>query len=158
MNLTFYNNTSDPRTVYKSITQITSGDYPDSVVVTGNMSILNPVLSLKYDDSIARSNFVFIDEWGRYYNVDNISVDRGKRMLLTLSVDVLYTYRNSIVNCVGNCIRNEGLGIGFVPDTMIPIDPCTEFVTSEYFSASDIDETSQMGDYYYVLTLKGGAV
>lgn len=153
----FYTCNDDPRTFDKDLVLI--NETPISAVLTANTSILQPILLIGYNADVCGANYMKIPAFNnRYYTIENITVTEGVRMTITGASDPVHTKKTELLNCVGNCIRNEGLGIGFVPDTMIPIDPCTEFVTSEYFSESDIDETSQMGDYYYVLTLKGGAV
>ena len=153
----FYTCNDDTRTFNKTLNPLLNGEAV-SAVLTANTSILQPILLIGYKGAVCGANYMYIPHFQRYYTIENITVTEGERMTITGASDPVHTKKTELLNCVGNCIRNEGLGIGFVPDTMIPIDPCTEFVTSEYFSESDIDETSQMGDYYYVLTLKGGAV
>lgn len=156
INVEFFTCNDDPRTLNKTLTPVLNS--PVSAVLTANTSILQPILLIQYNGAVCGANYMYIPHFQRYYTIENITVTEGERMTITGASDPVHTKKTELLNCVGNCIRNEGLGIGFVPDTMIPIDPCTEFVSSEYFSESDIDETSQMGDYYYVLTLKGGAV
>lgn len=153
----FYTCNDDPRVLNKNLIPLLNNESV-SAVLTANTSILQPILLIQYNGAVRGANYMYIPHFQRYYTIENITVTEGERMTITGASDPVHTKKTELLNCVGNCIRNEGLGIGFVPDNMIPIDPCTEFVTSEHFSESDIDETSQMGDYYYVLTLKGGAV
>ena len=106
-----------------------TGDSKKSIDVYQLTSILAPQVTLDYDSSVltAKYNYCYIKEWGRYYYITDMSCDSGKKIILTLSVDVLNTYKAEIKNCPATVIRSESAGINYTPDKQLPIDP-TRFV------------------------------
>ena len=102
-----------------------TGDSKKSIDVYQLTSILAPQVTLDYDSSVLSSgyNYCYIKEWGRYYYITDISCDSGKKIILTLAVDALNTWRDGIKNSPVTVIRSESVGINYVPDKQLPIDP-----------------------------------
>lgn len=141
MNVAFYNCKDDPRTLNKDPELIAE----KTCTVYGNCSLARPALLLKYDAVVATCNYMYIRDWNRYYFISDVSVDQGKQMIVTASLDAVYTYRNEILECNATCVRNEGIGAPtYVPDNSFPLMPSGEFVQSviigKYFDPEDITD------------------
>lgn len=122
MTVNFYNYTGDDRVADKTLTAVK--DVTCSVY--DGCTIINPILRLSYDSSIANSNYFYISDWGRYYKVTNVEVNDAKQMYVSGSVDVLKSFWDEINNCVGHITRNENVGLGYIADTKYPANPCKE--------------------------------
>lgn len=94
MTIKLYNNLSDKIVVDKNITQIGSD-------ITGTLredcSVTDPIIKLEstVGSNIAKCNYAYISEFGRYYYINNI-VCTGKLFELHMHVDVLMSYRGAI--------------------------------------------------------------
>lgn len=90
---------------------------------TGEINILYPKLILEYDSTILNANYCYIPNFNRYYYL-SITLDKGKRMILNCSVDVLKTYATQIKNRQGTILRSESIGKPtIIPDNKLPINP-----------------------------------
>lgn len=90
---------------------------------TGEINILHPTLILEYDGAILNANYCYIPNFNRYYYL-SITLDKGKRMILNCSVDVLKTYATQIKNRQGTILRSESIGKPTqIVDNKLPIDP-----------------------------------
>lgn len=93
MTVTFYTNTSDKIVLDKDITAL--------LTVTGTLknetSITSPVMMFSDIDSIiSDTNYVYIAEFNRYYFVNEIRSIRNNLWEISMHVDVLKTYADSI--------------------------------------------------------------
>ena len=95
MKLKFYHNSSDPIVVSKSLTQIGSD-------VNGTLrsacSVIDPVIVIKKFTGFnpASCNYLFIDEFNRYYYINNIVCINNDLFEIHCHVDVLKTYGSGI--------------------------------------------------------------
>lgn len=95
MKLKFYHNASDPIVVDKSISQIGAD-------VTGTLrndcSVIDPVIVINKFTSFnpASCNYVYIDEFNRYYYINNIVCVSNDIYEIHCHVDVLKTYASGI--------------------------------------------------------------
>lgn len=92
MQIIFYNNSCDNRQVDKNITAVktvTAECFEDS-------SILNPVLICTYDAALFSANYLYIEYYGRYYFINDITIIDGHRIKISAHVDVLMTYAAQI--------------------------------------------------------------
>jgi len=95
MEVQFYYNLSDARCINKELVEgeTFTGQMRDEV------SIMNPVI--RFDtDQIMRYNYAYIPELQRYYSIDDITVFRQGVTDVTMSVDVLMSFRRDILNTV----------------------------------------------------------
>lgn len=92
MTITLYRNNSEPNRLDKSLSTIirTVGD------LRGESSVLSPSILIQGNAEIASCNYMHIDEFGRYYFVDDIVSVRNGIWMISGHVDVLYTYRAGI--------------------------------------------------------------
>lgn len=93
MNLTLYFNASERKVVGKSLQSL--GNVTG--VLKGDASVMNPVFVLESDDNyLSGVNYLYWQETGRYYYIDDIQVLTGGRMLFYCSVDVLQSFATQI--------------------------------------------------------------
>lgn len=69
--------------------------------------ILKPVILVAGSLPVDSVNYVYLEEFKRWYFVTNIKTVRSSLYELNLSVDVLYTYRESIKNLEVVTARQE---------------------------------------------------
>lgn len=93
MKVEIYKNLSENSVIGKIKTLI----YSTECDIKGESSIINPVLILKYNEKIFESNYIYIPTWKRYYFIDDVRVMTGGRVEVSLSVDVLESFKDSIL-------------------------------------------------------------
>ena len=91
MKLKIYNNNSNNNVINKNITLVNEIDFNLKV----DNSILQPILILK---NYKGGNYCYIDEFKRYYFINDVRLLNGGLYELNLNVDVLMTYKNEIMN------------------------------------------------------------
>lgn len=146
---TFFNCTDDPRKLDKTLVPVKQ----KNVEIYNACSVITPVLSLVYDPDILSCNYLQLNEWNKYYFINNFNVDNAKRLYVISTLDDLYTYREDIRNCVATAIRNQAVGINYVPDPSLPMMPdsnyCVSQVIGQYWSTSVTEQPK-----HYVLATK----
>ena len=151
----FYNCYSDTRYINK---QLENGLIVYNVIVKQPCNIINPLLVMKYDTDVLNRNYCYLPEFNRYYYVADKVVAKGKRIIVSLQVDVLMSYKNEILQSYQLITRNEGIGNPtYVVDSNYPIrqagyNDVIKF-SSSIFSSNVINETS----FNYVINVAGGS-
>lgn len=99
MQLTYYNNKTDKRYLYKNLEQITLAEHanPVTVKLLDDTDIVHPTFILKDHDIYMTANYCYVDTLRRYYFIDDITLSQGYAYI-KCTVDVLYTYRNELKN------------------------------------------------------------
>lgn len=150
LTLKLYHNSSENIRVDKT-------DYlVDELILTGLLkeetSVTSPsILIEKNDENILNYNYVFIQEFNRYYFIDDITSENNHLWRLACSVDVLMSFKTEILH-----IQNP-----YVARNQYQYD--TNIVDNELYLKSDVDveavavETELFGEDnadadYYVLT------
>lgn len=93
MHLTLFFNASERKVIGKSLQNLgtTTG------ILKGDASITSPVFILQSDnDYLSGVNYLYWQETGRYYYIDDIELMTGGRMAVYCSVDVLESFKNQI--------------------------------------------------------------
>lgn len=153
--ITMYRFSGDERILDKGpyLTQLGTA----TLVPSGPLDLLNPVFTMKITSNGAgqhwnnNCNYLWIQQLGGYYFIDNIAVEPGSNILkVSCHEDVLYTYKDQIVNFEGLAIRSEGEGINYVTDKQVPIDPNRVSVDNIYFSSAF---SANLTGAQYVLTV-----
>ena len=100
--------------------------------------ILNPVLTLKNNDSILKSNYFFIEKLNRFYFIKDISFFTNNTVQVELEIDVLMSYRDAINSLSAFIERQEYLYHPFYVDNELPIrqDRFIEVEVQAYFPVS----------------------
>ena len=96
MIMKMYNTTDSDNTMGKTLTDET--EY--NIKLKGDTSITRPVVVL-HSDSIILFNYAYIPEFNRYYFVDKIELFPNGIYNISLTVDVLESYKNDIKNSSG---------------------------------------------------------
>lgn len=131
MNVTLYKTSDDINVMNKTLTAITN---PIACAPTIDCNTENPSIILAYNSAYLNCNYAYIDTFNKYYYVAPPTVQSGQRIKLDLTVDALYTYRESIKNCKGLVLRSESEGKPTaVVDNMLPINPNRQEILSILF-------------------------
>lgn len=95
MEVQFFYNVSDPRCINKSLIEGSTfeGQARDQI------SIMNPIVIFD-TENIIKYNYAYIPEFERYYTIDNIVAYRNNLYEVTMTVDVLMSFRRDILSCV----------------------------------------------------------
>ena len=93
MHLTLYYNASERKVIGKSLQNLSTC----TGVLKGDASIMNPVFILEANDNyLSGTNYLYWQETGRFYYIDDIEVMTGGRMMFYCSVDVLESFKTHI--------------------------------------------------------------
>lgn len=96
MTVTLYQLSLNPIVVNKTLNTGTD----KSCTIKDNLDVLNPVIELDFDASILSKNYMYIQDLGRYYFIENIDIV-NHTIVITGHVDVLKTYATAIKS--GSC-------------------------------------------------------
>ena len=118
-------------------------------------SIISPEFEFIYN-KVPDFNYVYIPNFNRYYFIDNIVSLRNNVWTLSLSVDVLMSYKEQIKECDGFIARNEFEFNDYLIDnrrsTQVnvtrEIRPFTQSAMSVDMDDGDFPHTE---DYFYVV-------
>lgn len=92
MNIILYKNQSEKNKINKVLTTVAT--------ITGTLrdksSVVNPDIVIEYNDPTG-FNYCYIDEFERYYFVENVVVLNNKLIQLNLRVDVLESFKTAIL-------------------------------------------------------------
>ena len=90
---TLYISASPVEKIGKALTA--GGSY--SCTLKDTTSVLNPVLILKTSDPVYNYNYLYIQEFGRYYFINDIRSVNNNVWEISAHVDVLETYKTAIL-------------------------------------------------------------
>jgi hypothetical protein len=149
----FYKSTAEKNRVDKSayLTEI--------IQSTGTLrratSIISPEFEFIYN-KVPDFNYVYIPNFNRYYFIDNIVSLRNAVWTLSLSVDVLMSFKEQIKECDGFIARNEFEFNDYLIDNrrstqvnvVREIKPFTQSAMSVDMDDGDFPHTE---DYFYVV-------
>ncbi len=114
--LILYKNTAEPHRVNKAGYLETVGEIGGVFRDSASYSSLQ--IDIEYDKLID-FNYIYLVEFDRYYYVSDVTTVNNKLWTLTLDIDVLYTYRNAIMNLDGFIDRNENTTNPLIVDKKI---------------------------------------
>lgn len=147
MNITLYHNNTPKSHINRSLAE--------GVTVTGepksgdSLDILNPIITVAYSAIVLTKNYVYIPDFGRYYFITDMAI-QGKTIQISMHVDVLYTYRTSVLNA--QCIADRSSSIY---DVMLTDSAVSAVAGYEIFSRS-LPYTFRPDQGKYVLIVAGG--
>lgn len=119
MTLRLYIVLDDPRVVHKTlggpVLTITANP-------TDEKDIIEPTFVVNSTTQISSNyNYLKVEEYGRYYFITDMALDKSKNLIITTHVDVLKTYENNIPNINGMIIRSTK-ATGEMVDKSLPIN------------------------------------
>lgn len=146
----FYNTTSDPRVIGKTLTSTVSNV---DCKIYNNSSLIAPTIICKYNESIfGGSNYCHLGPpFNRYYFMSPPQTMDGGRMIIPLNVDVRETYKEGISGITALVTRSESYNNGMIPDENIS-------ATSNYknfYITGDKDIFISGNDWHIVLEVIG---
>lgn len=142
----------DSRVLNKTLSN--QNDYICQLLDSADM--IRPRLRVKCTNETFNANYCYISFFDRYYFITGQSVEGANTIILQCDLDVLYTYRNALLNSIFLVTRNEKIGSTYIPDSMLPLRPDKEMSVIE-FSNSDFNlSTATANDYNFVLNVAGG--
>lgn len=103
MKVIFYRNNSDNRVVNKQLTIIKELNITRKI----EKSIFEPVIEIVKDRELNNCNYVYIEEFNRFYFVVDIMELDGNIYRITMKEDVLTSFKNSILNLTALVERQE---------------------------------------------------
>lgn len=131
-NITICNNSSDPKYLNKTITDIATVN----INPNGSIDIINPIFIIDYNVNFINANYCKANFLGRNYFIDDIAIAPGKTMALSCTIDVLTTYKDQILNSIGLITRSESIGKPtYVVDDKLPIETNKVEITSIPFDS-----------------------
>lgn len=145
MNIALYTNTSDKNHIDKNITQMGS---TISGTLREDCSITDPVIKIAHitDFNIARCNYAYIPEFGRYYYITDI-VCVGKLYELHMHCDVLMSFKSQIRSNSAVIARNESSYNLYLPDGVFKTYANPHYQIKKF--------PSGFSGFHYILTISG---
>ena len=125
----------------------------------GEMSLLNPVFQVKLtttttaDKILQQCNYVYCQEFGRYYYVDNVIMIANNLVQLVCNVDVLYSWKTAILAQKVIVSRNESDYALYLDDAALKVYNNPN-ITTYHFKDSSNNNTG-FSTHQYILALAG---
>lgn len=141
MTLVLYKTQDENNKLNKNLTQIAT--------LTGTLrsecSIINPVLDIQAD--FIQGNYIYINEFKRYYFIDEIISLKNGYWEVHCSVDVLMSYKNNILQLKGVVSRSTNKFNSYL------LDPSR--LTQQNMSTYFIEFPKEFDHYTYLLVTSG---
>ena len=127
MQIDFYKNTVPKNRLYRNLTchLVAQGHLIDPC------DVLNPVIKMAYNAYHVNINYCYIADFGRYYFINDYVIE-GDTITLYLHVDVLYTYRNTILQSQCVALRSSSHGNLFFKDDFIQAEAGYRYNVSKF--------------------------
>lgn len=159
MTITFYKLTCEPEYVNKLPYLTAKGSFEG--FLRDGSDLLDPSFTVDttnvlLDVILPEINYFYVEEWGRYYYLTDLSVINNKLWSLSGHVDVLYTYQQQIKTNSAIIARQEYQYNLEIMDNKLVVESGRVYTTSAFPGRVEPASTSQ--DYgSIVLTIAGGA-
>ena len=99
-------------------------------------NIINPTIVIEYN-KVIDFNYIYISTFNRYYFVNGVSSVRTNLWRIELLVDVLMTYKDTILNYECFVARNENTYDAYIEDKYLPLKYEKEIEYIEEWSSTD---------------------
>ena len=154
MDITLYKCADDKRVVDKTL----SGAITKTCIVKDdNNSIYNPRIQIAQFSGFSAYNYAYIKSYGRYYFIDDMTVDNGGLLTISLSVDVLKTYAAHIKASKALIFRQSKNVNALISDGLIPAQ-VNEITVTRAFSGGELSNQLPANSNNFVLTTYKGGV
>lgn len=140
----------DPRVISKN--KLTEYGAVNVSKPTNIVSVISPVFEIDYRPEFLNCNYCYCDILHRFYYIRDITIVAGKKMRISCEVDVLTTYKDTILNCTGFAVRSESAGINYVPDDKLPLHPSKVYYDQPIYFPNNPFNTSLSG-YNFVVCI-----
>ena len=129
--ITLYKCADDQRCLYKHPT-----DAKDlTAQIKDAASIMTPTFYIAYDSDLLTQHYNYASAWGRYYYIDDMTVDVGGAIYIKCREDVLYTYADQIVQCPIIAERSDNAFNAFISD---PQRRFYQYTDHQYIEIEDL--------------------
>lgn len=112
MDIILYNTKDDNRKLNKTLTEIKT----ITVRLKDDTDIMHPVIELDGANLPPTANYCYIAAFGRYYYINQQDIKIGRDLVLTLSVDVLMSWKSLILNSTVIAERTSNKYNKYIPD------------------------------------------
>lgn len=153
-----YTITDDKRVIDKTLTLL----YSVNAALITPTSVLTPQLRVAWSSSLPTANYIYIQDFDRYYYITDITADTGGAAIISCKVDVLMSYNAAIKSLPAVVVRStSSTNTGSQKSTWIP-DPQLPMTTGRTIKAvvlegSDLNiDTATMLSTNFVLNVAGG--
>lgn len=153
MEIKLYKTSDDNRVINKTLDLLKT----KNVVLKDNVNISAPTFILKYDKTLFENmNYCYINEFKRYYYIINKECLDSEHYMITLSCDVLMSFKDSFINTpmLINRTSNKNNSNKELSDSHIQTTSqkiiMTEKIDSNVFNVSDYSQCK------YLLNCLGG--
>lgn len=143
----------DKRKINKTFSAVSSVDCK----IYEPCNVLSPIFILSYNANFLTCNYAYCSAFGRYYYIDNITVDSGGKIRIQCSVDVLKSYANNILSLNTTVARNEHADPKKMVDKQMVITPQCNLSVIKAANAGAFNVRGA-SSFNYVLCIAGGAV
>lgn len=152
MTVDFYTITDPPNKLVKNVSN--ESKIPiQNVDIFKPSDIMSPRIILGTFTGMMSKNYCYIDKLARWYFISNITLTSAQRVIMDLSIDVLYTYNTDIVKCQGTAIRSQSEGMTYIPDNKYPLNTVqTQIDMLKY----NTPFTRLLGQNYILSVIGGG--
>lgn len=153
MEIKLYKCADDRRVLSKTL----SGAVTKTCVIKDdNISILSPRVQIAQFSAFKGYNYAHIPDYGRYYYIDDIAVDLGGLLTLSLSVDVLQTYAADIRATKALIYRQTQHTNPLIADSLIQ-SQVNEVTVTRAFSGGELsNQLPAIANNFVLTTYKGG--
>lgn len=150
MHVILYNNQSDKRQLSKYLTLVAS---LDSVQATSDIPTKDPVLKLDYNSAYLNANYLYIQEWGRYYYITNRNCKIGDHIEIECFIDVLMSFNAQIKKAEVIAERSSSNFDRYITDDAIPFTDELDQIVRKLPGSPFTGVSS--GSYNYTLLIGG---
>lgn len=161
MTVTLYSCADDKRKITKTLTDSRS---LSDVTVTHPCDLMHPELLLDATVSMGwdalNKNYAYISTFGRYYFIDDYTIDSAARVHLHLSIDPLYTYGAQILATSQHVVRSESVNGGkstMIVDDKIPVASYKDMKVILFEGGELGLSNATDSSLNYILNVAGGA-
>lgn len=112
MDIILYSTKDDNRKLNKTLTEIKT----ITVRLKDDTDIMHPVIELDGANLPPTANYCYIAAFGRYYYINQQDIKIGRDLVLTLSVDVLMSWKSLILNSTVIAERTSNKYNKYIPD------------------------------------------
>lgn len=147
VSVALYQNNSENYRLDKSLT----AKYSESCILKDGCSIESPVLLITNYNNMSDCNYMYIDDFNRYYFIEDIISVRDGLWEIHAHVDVLMTYSAEIKACTATFKRQENLFNLYLDDPEFKTYNNSEIVTKVLSGGSGLTKSMN-----YILVTAGG--
>ena len=152
MEIIFYHNMSDKRFLNKNITEQARVD--NAILLDNNINVSAPHFRIK-GITVNTYNYCYVPDFKRYYYINGVSAQYNNVYDISCDVDVLMSFKDSILNCRGILERSKNQGNVLIADNNYNINRVDDTITNLAFSGCELTTSSNATNCYLLLTFGG---